>query len=243
MFQGFLASLSYVVLNLMISPLTALWLYASLRKNKTVSKKAYVVCAVLTLPLLVFWAINFTDSVVPRQRPPVYIIFGLIGLFVLLSAIFFRSNRFFAAIQALMMGGFQCSIIAPLDLLSDFLKWDFSELTIAVIGFYLAMLLGVLMFFLSYLPRRTNARLDRAAVIVSVFSMAFILGDVVLNFIRPLYGTPMLVSDIAVCTLTAASYLLLLFAGKSAAPQPQPESEGNDPESRDHQTIPETHAG
>ena len=53
----------------------------------------------------------------------------------------------------------------------------------------------------------------------------------------------LLVSDIAVCTLTAASYLLLLFAGKSAAPQPQPESEGNDPESRDHQTIPETHAG
>ena len=163
--------MAYVVLNLMISPLTALWLYASLRKNKTVSKKAYVVCAVLDLPLLVFWAIHSTDSVVPRQRPPVYIIFGLIGLFVLLSAIFFRSNRFFAAIQALMMGGFQCSIIAPLDLLSDFLKWDFSQLTIAVIGFHIAMLLGVLMFFLSYLPRRGNARLDRAAVIVSVFSM------------------------------------------------------------------------
>ena len=245
MFQGFLAALAYVVLNLMISPLTALWLYASLRKNKTVSKKAYVVCAVLDLPLLVFWAIHSTDSVVPRQRPPVYIIFGLIGLFVLLSAIFFRSNRFFAAIQALMMGGFQCSIIAPLDLLSDFLKWDFSELTIAVIGFHIAMLLGVLMFFLSYLPRRGNARLDRAAVIVSVFSMAFILGDVVLNFVRPLHGTPMLVSDIAVCTLTAASYLLLLFAGKSAAPQPQPESEGNgqqpesegnDPENPESQT-------
>ena len=238
MFEGLFAALAYAVLNLMISPLTALWLYVSLLRNKIALKKAYIVCAVSELPLIIFLAMYVAASITP-----VYIIFGLIGLFVLLSAIFFRSTRFFAAIQALMMGGFQCSIIAPLDLLSDFVKWGFSELTIAVIGFHIAMLLGVLMFFLAYLPRRGNARLDRAAVIVSVFSMAFILGDVILNFVRPLHGTPMLVSDIAVCTLTAASYILLLFAGKSAAPQPQPESEGNDPKSRDHQTIPETHAG
>ena len=247
MFEGLFAALAYAVLNLMISPLTALWLYVSLLRNKIALKKAYIVCAVSELPLIIFWAMYVAASIMT-----IYIILGLVVLLILLSSIWLRGKGFFAALRAIMAGAIQCFIAIPLDSLSDFFKWDFSQLTIAVIGFYLAMLLGVLMFFLSYLPRRGNARLDRAAVIVSVFSMAFILGDVILNFVRPLHGTPMLVSDIAVCTLTAASYLLLLFAGKSAAPQPQPESEGNgqqpesegnDPESRDHQTIPETHAG
>ena len=207
--------MAYVVLNLIISPLTALWLYVSLLRNKIALKKAYIACAVSELPLIIFWAMYVAASIMT-----IYIILGLVVLLILLSSIWLRGKGFFAALRAIMAGAIQCFIAIPLDLLSDFFKWV-----------------------LSYLPRRTNARLDRAAVIVSVFSMAFILGDVVLNFVRPLHGTPMLVSDIAVCTLTAASYILLLFAGKSAAPQPQPESEGNDPESRDQQTIPETHAG
>ena len=75
MFEGLFAALAYAVLNLMISPLTALWLYVSLLRNKIALKKAYIVCAVSELPLIIFWAMYVAASIMT-----IYIILGLVVL-------------------------------------------------------------------------------------------------------------------------------------------------------------------
>ena len=129
MFEGLFAALAYAVLNLMISPLTALWLYVSLLRNKIVLKKAYIVCAVSELPLIIFWAMYVAASIMT-----IYIILGLVVLLILLSSIWLRGKGFFAALRAIMAGAIQSFIAIPVDFLSVFFKWELGHLTTAFIG-------------------------------------------------------------------------------------------------------------
>ena len=252
MFEGILAGSAYIFISYIVFLLTWFFLYFSLSRNNFISKKSYILCSIISAIMLIIWSFVIKDSDIGKY-PVTYLIIGMLIISLPLSGLWLRGNKFYTFLLSFIMCIiYVLCIVFVLFLSGRHFEFYLSGLTNGLIFFYMSVFFGILILFLSYLPRRTNARLDRAAVIVSVFAMAFILGDVVLNFVRPLHDTPLLVSDIAVCTLTAASYILLLFAGKSAAPQPQPESEGNgqqpesegnDPESRDQQTIPETHAG
>lgn len=219
MFQGntILAGIEYIFISYGVFLLTWFFLYVSLSSNKFVSKKNYTLCAVVAVIVLISWAFSIRDSDIGRYSIT-YLILSALGVSLLLSVRWLRSNKFYTFLLSFMTCLIYIfCILFPGFIIGSIFELHLKDLTNGLLLFYFSLFFSVLFLFLTYLPRREKKRRDKAAVIVSLASVLLIGCGVVLNFSELLSGTALWVSDIAVCLLTIASWFLLLSTGMEPA--------------------------
>ena len=216
MFQGntILAGIEYIFISYGVVPLTWYFLYISFSSNKSVSKKTYTLCAVVTAIVLASWAFSIRDRDSDIGNSITYLILSVLGVSLLLSVRWLRSNKFYTFLLSFMT----CLIYIfctffPGFIIGSIFELHLKDFTNVLLQFYFSLFFSVLFLFLTYLPRRERKRRDKAAVIVSLASVLLIGCGVVLHFSELLSGTALWVSDIAVCLLTIASWFLLLSTG------------------------------
>ena len=215
MFQEytFLPGIGYIYLSYGVFLLTWYFLYISFSSNKFVSKKTYTLCAVVTAIVLISWAFTLRAAGMVGFSIT-YLILSVLGVSLLLSVRWLRSNKFYTFLLSFMT----CLIYIfctffPGFIIGSIFELHLKDFTNVLLQFYFSLFFSVLFLLLTYLPRRERKRRDKAAVIVSLASVLLIGCGVVLNFSELLSGTALWVSDIAVCLLTIASWFLLLSTG------------------------------
>ena len=205
--------------------LTCAFLYISLAKNKCLSKGRYALCGGIAWIFLVLAALYFNSETT-------YAFVGTVGFLFLLSVLGYKflncrdmrpSCTLLAPLLALaQLAAAWLPVFLPSILQMHFdlqINQFFPERAV----FYLLMALGILLLFVSYLPRRSNQWRDDAAVLLSALAFAAAVCGILFSFQNWYRGLLIWGFDLILCLLTLAAYVLLLMAGK------KPDSDQSEP--------------